>query len=145
MRENFSTFTDQLVHKGIRPSFHRLKIFAYLNQADTHPTVEEIFADLSPQIPTLSKATVYNTLHTLIEAGLVREVNIDLDAQHYDVMLENHGHFRCFKCGQIFNFDASIDQIPVDGLQNFQIVKKDVYFSGLCPACQRPPKYEMEN
>lgn len=142
MSEELTAITDQLVRNGIRPSYHRIKVFTYLQQTETHPTVEEIYTALSPHIPSLSKATVYNTLHTLIEAGLVREVNIDLDAQHYDTMLENHGHFRCVACGQIFNFDADIDQITVSGLQNFRIDKKDVFFSGLCPACQRLSKPE---
>lgn len=136
MPEDLTAITDQLVRKGIRPSYHRIKVFTYLHQVEAHPTVEEIYTALSPQIPSLSKATVYNTLHTLIEAGLVREVNIDLEAQHYDVMLENHGHFRCVACRQIFNFVAEIDQIAVEGLQNFKIDKKDIYFTGLCPACK---------
>lgn len=142
MPDELTTITNQLVQKGVRPSYHRIKILAYLKQSETHPTVEDVYTALSPHIPSLSKATVYNTLHTLIESGLVREVNIGLDAQRYDTMLENHGHFRCIACGQIFNFDADIDQIKVGGLQNFQIDKKDVYFSGLCPACQRPSKPE---
>jgi Fe2+ or Zn2+ uptake regulation protein len=137
--DDLTTLTNQLVQYGIRPSIHRIKILDYLHQTETHPAVDEIFTALSPQIPSLSKATVYNTLHTLIEAGLVREVNIDLDAQRYDIMLENHGHFQCVGCGEIFNFDADIDQIEVFGLQHFQIDKKDIYFTGLCPACKQQP------
>jgi len=138
--EDFNLIAEQLTSKGIRPSIHRIKVFAYLHQIESHPTVEDIYTALSPQIPSLSKATVYNTLHTLIEAGLVREVNIDLDAQRYDTLLENHGHFQCSACGEIFNFEADIDQLKVAGLQDFQVDKKDVYFSGLCPACQPLPE-----
>ena len=140
MPDELTAITDQLAQNGVRPSYHRIKILAFLKQSETHPSVEDVYTALSPHIPSLSKATVYNTLHTLIESGLVREVNIGLDAQRYDTMLDNHGHFKCSACRQIFNFDADIDQIKVGGLQNFQIDKRDVYFSGLCPACQPKPK-----
>jgi len=134
--ENLTTVTDQLIHKGIRPSYQRAKIFTYLKKSRSHPTVDEIYAALSAQIPSLSKATVYNTLHALIEAGLVRELNIDLEAQRYDTMLEDHGHFRCVACGKIFNFMVDVDNMVVEGLQGFEVEKKDVYFTGLCPDCR---------
>lgn len=136
MTESITQLTNQLTRKGIRPSYHRLKVLAYLSECHTHPTVEEIFAALSPEIPSLSKATIYNALHTFVEAGLVREIDIDIDAQHYDIILEDHGHFKCQSCGKIYNFNIDFDQLTVDGLQAFQVNKKDVYFSGLCPGCQ---------
>jgi Fur family transcriptional regulator, peroxide stress response regulator len=136
MTENTSHLVEELKHSGVRPSFQRVKVLEYLWDCHAHPSVDEIFTALSPVIPTLSKATIYNTLHTFIEAGLVREINIDTDAQHYDIMLEDHGHFKCLSCGEIFNFNLDYDQLMVDGLQAFLIKKKDVYFSGLCPDCQ---------
>ncbi len=139
MTELITQLTDRLTRKGIRPSYHRLKVLAYLSECHAHPTVEEIFNALSPEIPSLSKATIYNALHTFIEAGLVRQIDIDIDAQHYDSILEDHGHFKCQSCGEIFNFNIDFDQLAVDGLQTFKIKKKDVYFSGLCPGCQTNP------
>lgn len=121
MTDLITQLTDQLTHKGIRPSYHRLKVLASLCECDTHPTVETIFADISPEIPSLSKATVYNALHTIFEAGLVREIDIDIDAQHYDIILEDHGHFKCQSCKNIFNFDVHFDQLVVDGLQAFLV------------------------
>ena len=136
MTETPSQLTEQLKRTGIRPSFQRIKVLEYLWHCQTHPTVEEIFTVLTSEIPTISKATIYNSLHTFIEAGLVREINIGTDAQHYDIVLEDHGHFKCVSCGKIFNFTLDYDQLVVNGLQAFLIKKKDVYFSGLCPDCQ---------
>lgn len=139
MPEDFSPIAEQLARHGVRPSYHRIRILAYLSESESHPSVEDIFAALAPQIPSLSKATVYNTLHTFIEAGFVREVNIDYEAQRYDTLLGNHGHFRCDSCGQITDFEVDFEQIAVKGLNTFQVDKRDVYFSGLCPACQPKP------
>jgi len=134
--QKISKLMNQLTCKGIRPSYQRIKILEYLRHCNAHPTVDEIYTALSPTIPTLSKATIYNTLHAFIEAGLVREINIENDHLRYDIMVENHGHFRCNQCGEIFNFNVDIDQLSINGLQDFQVEKKDIYYSGLCPSCQ---------
>lgn len=127
--------TEQLKSKEIRPSYQRIKVLEYLYQKEGHPTVEGIYRSLTVDIPSLSKVTIYNTLHTLIEAGLVRVVDIDETEKHYDITLTNHGHFRCDSCGTIYNFSVNIDQAPFEGLEQFQIREKNVYFRGLCPNC----------
>ena len=60
-----------LISKDIRPSHHMIKILQYLANHKKHPTVDEIYKDLTTVLPTLSKATVYNTLRILEEKGLV--------------------------------------------------------------------------
>jgi len=126
---------DALQKKGIRPSFYRIKVLEYLHQVQGHPTVDEIFSSLSPEIPTLSKATIYNTLNSFLEVGLVRVISIDGIEKRYDITLHNHGHFRCRHCGKIFNFRIEIDNYLSDDLAQFEIHEKNVYFSGLCPNC----------
>jgi Fe2+ or Zn2+ uptake regulation protein len=130
--------SNQLKDKGIRPSFQRIKVLEYMHQQKGgHPTVDEIFRALSPEVPSLSKVTIYNTLHILVDAGLVRVVDIDDTEKHYDITLNSHGHFQCEVCGTIYNFQVNIDQIPIDGLSQFEITQKNVYFKGLCPSCQK--------
>lgn len=137
--------TQQLKGKDIRPSYQRIKVLEYLYHKGGHPTVDEIYHALSADIPSLSKGTIYNTLHTLVEAGLVRDVGIDEIEKRYDITLSNHGHFQCEVCGTIYNFKVNIDQIPVEGLEQFQITQKNVYFKGLCPSCLiQPPLRKKE-
>jgi Fe2+ or Zn2+ uptake regulation protein len=142
--ESSPSLTKQLKLKGIRPSFQRIKVLEFLQRCCAHPTAEEIYNELSPEIPTLSLATIYNTLHTFKEAGVVRELTFDADVLHYDIILENHGHFKCTSCGKISNFDIDMDCIPVKDLQNFQIEHKNIYFTGLCPACLNQTKNQSK-
>jgi Fe2+ or Zn2+ uptake regulation protein len=128
---------NKLQNSGIRPSIQRLKILEYLHQhVSDHPTADEIFSTLSPEIPTLSRATVYNTLHSFYRAGLVNCLSIEGIESHYDVILEHHGHFKCHACGRIFDFPISIDSLNVNELKNFQVEHKNVIFTGICPDCQ---------
>jgi len=130
-----SFLRSELVKRGIRPTYQRLKILEVLHHKDTHPTAEEIYQILSPVIPTLVKATIYNTIHTFEQAGLVRAVGIDDNDVRYDIVVRNHGHFKCKSCGTIYNFEINIDGIPFNGLQDFNIAEKNVYFMGRCPKC----------
>ena len=125
----------ELQNKGIRPSYQRIQVLACVHQKDAHPTVDEIHRKLSPQIPTLSKATIYNSLHTFVDVGLVRILNIDGSELRYDAVLNDHGHFKCQRCNSIFNFQIDMDSISIDGLRHFKVAEKNVIFTGICPNC----------
>jgi Fur family transcriptional regulator, peroxide stress response regulator len=127
--------TEQLKRKDIRPSYQRIKVLEYLYKKGGHPTVDEIFRALSADIPSLSKVTIYNSLYTLVEAKLVQVVDIDETERRFDITLTNHGHFQCEACGTIYNFQVNIDQVPIEGLNQFEITQKNIYFKGLCPNC----------
>lgn len=127
--------TDELKKKDIRPSYQRIKVLECLHRKNAHPTVDEIFRTLAPEIPSLSKATIYNTLHLFVETGLVRIVSMDETENRYDIILSNHGHFKCEACGTIFNFQIDIEKLAITGLNQFEIKEKNVYFNGLCPNC----------
>ena len=76
MLETQELIANILRDKEITPSYTRIKIYDYLSKDKIHPTVDEIFIDLSGVFPTLSKTTVYNTLKLFVEKKLVREVNL---------------------------------------------------------------------
>ena len=58
---------NYLKNHDIKPSYQRMKIFQYLLDNHVHPTVDTIYKALCPEIPTLSKTTVYNTLNLFVE------------------------------------------------------------------------------
>lgn len=127
--------TQKLRKHQIKPSVHRIMIYEYLMTKRNHPTVEQIFLHLRQDFPTISKATIYNTLNLFVEAGLVRNIKIEDKEIRYDSNIENHGHFKCEACGIVYDFKVEIDALSVDDLGAFLIKNKDVYFKGLCPKC----------
>ncbi len=127
--------TGMIKERGIRPSYQRVRILVYLHQQKDHPTADEIYNALKGEISTLSKATVYNTLHVFVEAGMARTIHIDGDEVRYDAILSSHGHFKCDICGTITNFSIDIDQYQSDELDQFKINVRNVYFNGICPNC----------
>lgn len=131
----FEDLKQKLKVKNISLSYQRLKVLEYLTQNQHHPTVDQIFTSLQMNITTLSKTTVYNTLRILTEAGLVRVITIEDNETRYDIVTENHGHFKCDSCGAIYNFSIDIDLLTSRDLNNFMIMDKNVYFKGICPKC----------
>lgn len=130
----------ELEQNRIRPSVQRVRVLEYLHQIEGHPTAEDIYAALAPEIPSLSRTTIYNTLHTFVGAGMVRVVAIDSDESRYDLTLHDHGHFKCTSCGEITNFEIDIEAVPAQGLSHFLIQEKNVFYRGLCPNCLNQPK-----
>ena len=91
MNPTFKSLSDELFKKEIRPSYQRVKILEYLVIQKCHPTVDRIFNYLVKEIPTLSKATIYNTLNLLIDAKLARVVTIEDNETRYDIIIQIMG------------------------------------------------------
>lgn len=117
-----------------RATHQRIAVYKYLSENRTHPDADEIYKSVVATNPSFSKTTVYNSLQSLTEHGLIAKVNIDSDRVRYDISVGLHGHFICDCCGQIYDFD--VDGIVHNSLDCFDINKKDIYFSGLCPKCK---------
>lgn len=136
MKTNFEEITNKLRDKNIRLSHQRLKVLEYLDRNRVHPTVEQIYNELYDEIPTLSKTTIYNTLNTLMEAGMVKSITIEDNEVRYDIRTDLHGHFKCKTCGNIYDFEVNPDSLEIKGLNGFEIYTRDVYFSGICSECR---------
>ena len=135
----FTELQQLLGQRNIYPSHQRLKILEYISQNRCHPTVEQIFVALRQEIPTLSKTTVYNTLHVLVDAGLLRVIAIDDNEARYDIEVLDHGHMKCERCGTIYNFRLDFNALASKDLADFIIKERNVYFKGVCPRCQGKP------
>jgi len=126
---------DYLKKHDIRPSNIRIKILKFLLKNRIHPTVEDIYKSLIEEIPTLSKTSVYNTLNLFLEKGIVVGIALDQKELRYDINTNFHGHFKCNKCGIIYDFPIMISFPNKDQLEGFEITNRDVFFYGSCKEC----------
>lgn len=128
--------SEELIKAGIKPSYQRIKVYEYLFNNNIHPTVDNIYKNLSPEIPTLSKTTVYNTLKLFEDENLIRSVTVDENEIRYDARKEIHGHFKCESCGEIFDFNYNHNDIKFFGIDDFILYKTDVTIKGICKKCK---------
>lgn len=122
---------------SIKPSVQRSAVMKFLLHNRIHPTIDQIYTALSPNMPTLSKTTVYNTLDLFVEKGAVRILAIDDRNARYDVDISSHAHFMCKSCGavhDIFNVNSEYFQYPKN--DNFKIDSVEISYSGICNTCR---------
>jgi Fe2+ or Zn2+ uptake regulation protein len=135
MQMNIENISEYLKSHNIKPSYQRMKIFEFLLDNRTHPTVDEIYQTLVKEIPTLSKTTVYNTLNLFVKEKITLLITIEENETRYDADTDIHGHFKCEKCGIVYDFSTDISELTIKELDNFQINQQDIYFKGLCVNC----------
>lgn len=121
---------------GLKLTPQRLAILEYLEQTREHPSAEDIYNALKERFPSMSFATVYNTLEVLTEKGLIKELGIDSSKKRFDPFLHPHHHFICRKCGKIVDVERKFDiSIPED-LMDCEVTNYQVVFEGICKECK---------
>ncbi len=139
---------DYLVREGISPSYHRIKVLEYLLSHRNHPTAEMVYKELHKRIPTLSKTTVYNSLSLFAEKGLIKALNIDGDKVRYDAFTEPHAHFKCVKCGNVYDVElggdmfSSLEEEVKRVVRQHDVKSIEVFSYGVCEKCRRIEKPE---
>jgi Fur family transcriptional regulator, peroxide stress response regulator len=130
-----------LAGRGLALTTQRRLIFGRLAEACDHPTAEQLHERLRDDLPRLSLATVYKTLHLFAELGLARAVATPDGRARFDAPRERHHHLRCVRCGVLLDvFDARLDvAVPAEvaAATGFEITGAEVQLAGICPACQR--------
>ncbi len=120
----------------IKPSYTRLLIYQYLKEHKNHPTADEIYQSIQQNIPTLSKTTVYNTLHLFIKKHLATMIMMDETETRYDLITKPHAHFKCMSCSKIYDVAVDVEQFSVEGLSDYVVNDAQLLYRGICPKCQ---------
>ena len=123
---------------GLRSTKQREHIFALLLEKRDHPTADEIFARARLGMPSISLATVYNCLETLVETKLIRQVNFEREPTRYCPNLTQHAHFYCRESGDIV--DIELPKQILSELMNvlpkgFSAQHIEIAYDGKCNDC----------
>lgn len=130
-----SNMKSMLTEAGISPSPQRMNIFRFLCASKDHPSAEDIYDSLLPDIPTLSRTTVYNTLKLFVSKGLILKIPVGSGEARFDSDTSCHAHFECRSCGKLFDVAVDDRTIPFPQLDNFLIEETTLIARGLCPSC----------
>ena len=98
-----------------------------------------VYDQVRKEIPNISMGTVYRNLKLLAQAGQIRELEIPGSLSRFDGNKHNHYHFRCEKCGRLFDLDEVVDHTMEASIaQKTGLIVKRHYleFIGLCSRCQ---------
>jgi len=100
---------EYLVSKGIQASAPRLAVADYVFNTMDHPSAEEVKEEVERRTPSVSTATIYNTLNLFVEKGLLRVIQDPITHKHrYDCNTRPHFHFYDEESGQLLDLDPSV-------------------------------------
>jgi Fur family peroxide stress response transcriptional regulator len=139
MAQSLEQYFQQLCHeKNLAVTHQRLVIYRALMQMTDHPNPEQIYERVRPELPSVSLATVYKTLHAFLTAGIVQEVSPHHGSLRIEPNSKRHHHFVCLQCHSITDLpssdmDASVlmDSVPA----GFEIKQISTELRGLCGRC----------
>jgi Fe2+ or Zn2+ uptake regulation protein len=115
----------------IQPTPQRIAVVEYVLKSKSHPSADEVLTHARKKCPTVSRATVYNTLNLLVEKGLLGLQTIKEGAVVFDSNIEKHHHFVDNETGDIY--DIPWDQLEVKGkdkLKDFEVAEFQVIMRG---------------
>lgn len=134
-----SHFIEACRESGLKVTHQRTEIFrALLNSVD-HPSAEILYKRISSKLPTISLDTVYRTLATLEQHGLISRINTSGSQARFEVVVTQHHHLICSKCNQVIDFHwPAFDEITLPETINSwgQVGSRNAVIYGICKDCQ---------
>ena len=125
--------------KRMKYSRQREKILNKLIEYRVHPSAEQLYWKLVEDGEKIGLATVYRNLNYLAEAGVIKRFQTFEKHERFDGTITPHHHFRCKKCGKIFDLPPEIADQVVKNIDDkgFKTVNYEVMAEGLCADCQK--------
>ncbi len=129
-----------LHEKGFKVTPQRLAICKSVLSSREHPTVEQVYETVKIKYPTLSLATVYQTLHLLTQIGLLQELGSSDVSSRYDPNSSPHLNIICKKCGKIQDYKSEtiinfISQITLE--LKHPIIGQNLEIYTYCCKCEK--------
>lgn len=125
---------------GLRVTRPRVAVLSAVHR-HPHADTDTIIAGAREELPGVSHQAVYDSLHTLTGAGLLRRIKPEGLAARYETRRgDNHHHVVCRSCGMIADVDCAIGEAPclhASDDHGFVIDEAEVIYWGTCPSCVR--------
>jgi Fe2+ or Zn2+ uptake regulation protein len=126
---------------GLKVTPQRIAILKHLREHRNHPTAEKVHNELLKKYPAISLKTVYNNLSRFVEAGMIKELDIDPTKMRFEMCTDPHDHFHCRVCDNVYDvvYDLSIladnlkDKKNMDG-HNIDTI--NINLKGVCKYCE---------
>ena len=132
-------FKKTCAEKGLKVTPQRVTIYEELSKATDHPSADAIYKRVRKILHNISFDTVYRTLLSFTELGIVNLVEGTGEQKRFEPNLHQHHHFRCIKCHTIYDFEHdAYNDIAVPEVVHKQgvIINKRVVLEGVCSKCK---------
>lgn len=118
----------------------RKVVLQVIREVDKHLTANEVFEHAKQKLPTISFATVYNSLRFLKEKGHIGEIKFGNGASRFDRMTSRHDHAICNECGKLVDMELEMPTELIEMAAKYSKFKPEsieLTLRGLCPECNK--------
>lgn len=133
-------FIKKCNQHGLKITPQRITIFKEIAKANDHPSASILYKRVRKHLPNVSFDTVFRTLETFAEIGVIKQVENSGELKRFDPDMNNHHHLHCIKCKKIIDFsNPTFDalKLPSEIVKDFKVINKRVVFEGLCKDCSK--------
>ncbi|MDI3315837.1 MAG: Fur family transcriptional regulator [Mycobacterium sp.] len=139
---HMSGYAPRLRMAGLRVTRPRVAVLEAV-RVHPHADTDTIFAAVRSVLPEVSRQAVYDVLHALTAAGVIRRIQPSGFVARYESRVgDNHHHVVCRSCGVIADADCAVGEAPCltpSDDYGFDLDEAEVIYWGLCPDCSTPP------
>lgn len=138
LQEKLKKFEQMCRKNGIKLTHQRMEIFREIASSNDHPTVEQIYNNIKSKLPMISLDTVYRTLSSFENIGIISKVSVSDNKGRFDSNLIPHHHLLCKQCKGILDFywpTFDTARVPSEATKWGKILAKQVELRGICEDC----------
>jgi Fur family peroxide stress response transcriptional regulator len=131
---------ERLRSSGVKLTHQRMEIFREVAMSEEHPDAEKIHDRVRKRLPSISLDTVYRTLWSLLDLGLITTLGLPRKTLRFDANMKLHHHFVCTKCGMTRDFHSKkLDRLKILGSEQIleTVQRTQVEVSGICIKCSK--------
>ena len=131
-------YTDILRSYNLKATPQRLVIIESIDNYG-HINIDTLYEEVKSKFSSISLATIYKNINSMINNMLLSEVKIPNDKSVYEIVKEQHSHLVCNTCGDVIDIKIDTTRIVecISSDYKFSIDKSDLVFSGCCESCTK--------
>jgi len=127
-------YTALLKEKELKSTPQRVAMLRILEEKG-HADIDHIYNEIKKDFVSISLATVYKNINTMLEAGLIQEIKVPQKKSKYEITKHKHSHFVCEKCGEVYDIEHP-KKLDIELPEGFEPKEASVMVSGICKECR---------
>ena len=133
MRQKSAHYADLLKQKGLKSTPQRMAMLRIM-EAKGHADIDEIYQEIKKDFVSISLATVYKNINTLLNDGIIQEIKVPHKKSKFEIAKHKHSHFVCERCGEVYDVQKP-KKLDIELPEGFEPREASVMIVGLCKKC----------
>ena len=133
MEQKYLEYSNLLKRNDLKSTPQRVAMLGILERKG-HADIDYIYNEIKKDFVSISLATVYKNINTMLDAGIIQEIKVPQKKSKFEITKHKHSHFVCEKCGEVYDIDAP-EKLDIALPEGFEPKEASVMIMGVCRAC----------